>query len=171
MRKICIVELLSAKMVKSFRGIRREELSSLISSIRSTRGSKINMTEKEALVFDVADLGPSWKLLHNISGVKSRLVKAHLKIDAIMENIINEHIENKVAGKKGNGDLGDEDLVDVLLRMKENAKLQFPIINDHIKVVIFDIFIVGTKASSATIIWALSELTMNPNVMAKPKVK
>ncbi|XP_015078888.1 premnaspirodiene oxygenase-like [Solanum pennellii] len=200
MRKICIVELLSTKMVKSFSGIRQDELSSLISSIRSTRGTTINMTEKvfqftncvtcrsafgkickdrnefvallkEVLVFaggfDLADLFPSWKLLHNISGVKSRLVKAHQKIDAIMENIINEHIENKVAGKKGNGEFGDEDLVDVFLRVKENAELQFPITNEHIKAVISDIFIAGTETSSATIIWALSELMKNPNVMAK----
>ncbi|WMV34118.1 hypothetical protein MTR67_027503 [Solanum verrucosum] len=126
---------------------------------------------KEVLVFaggfDVADLFPSWKLLHNISGVKSRLVKAHQKIDAIMENIINEPIENKAAGKKGNGEFGDEDSVDVFLRVKENAELQFPITNEHTKAVISDIFIAGTQTSSTTIIWALSELTMNPNVMAK----
>ena len=54
-----------------------------------------------------------------------------------MEEILNEHIENKAAGKKGNGEFGDEDLVDVFLRVKENGKLQFPITNDHIKAVIF----------------------------------
>lgn len=54
-----------------------------------------------------------------------------------MEEILNEHIENKAAGKKGNGEFGDEDLVDVFLRVKENAELQFPITNDHIKAVIF----------------------------------
>uniref|UniRef100_M1B9P8 Cytochrome P450 n=2 Tax=Solanum tuberosum TaxID=4113 RepID=M1B9P8_SOLTU len=203
MRKICMVELLSVKMVKSFSGIRQDELSSLISSICSTRGGAtvlINMSEKvfrfinsvtcrsafgkickgkdefitlmkEVLFFaggfDVADLFPSWKLLHNISGVKSRLMNAHQKVDAIMENIINEHIENKAIGKKRNGEFGDEDLVDVLLRIKENSQLQFPITNDHIKAVITDIFIAGTEASSLTIIWALSEMMRNPNVMAK----
>ncbi|KAK6788963.1 hypothetical protein RDI58_012762 [Solanum bulbocastanum] len=203
MRKICIVEFLSVKMVKSFSGIRQDELSSLISSIRSTRGGAtvlINMSEKKfwftnsvtcrsafgkickgknefitlmkevlffAGGFDVADLFPSWKLLHNISGVKSRLMNAHQKVDSIMENIINEHIENKAIGKKRNGEFRDEDLVDVLLRIKENSQFQFPISNDHIKAVISDIFIAGTEASSSTIIWALSEMMRNPNVMAK----
>ncbi|KAG5604375.1 hypothetical protein H5410_025867 [Solanum commersonii] len=183
-------------MVKSFSGIRQDELSSLISSIRSTRGGAtvlINMSEKDfqsafgkickgknefitlmkevlffAGGFDVADLFPSWKLLHNISGVKSRLMNAHQKVDAIMENIINEHIENKAIGKRRNGEFGDEDLVDVLLRIKENSQLQFPITNDHIKAVISDIFIAGTdQTSSSTIIWVLSEMMRNPNVMAK----
>ncbi|PHT45459.1 hypothetical protein CQW23_14617 [Capsicum baccatum] len=177
MRKICIIELLSAKMVKSFSGIRKNELSSLISSIRSMRGSTINMTEKvfkftnsitcrsafgkickdrdefitllkEVLFFaggfDVADLFPSWKLLHKMNGVKSRLVNAHQKIDAIMEDIINQHIENKAAGKKENGEFGDENLVDVFLRIK-NVELQFTITNEHIKAVISDIFIAVTE--------------------------
>nr|XP_016487699.1 PREDICTED: cytochrome P450 71AV8-like [Nicotiana tabacum] len=88
--------------------------------------------------FDVADLFPSWKLLHKMSGVKSRLVNAHQKVDEIMEDILNEHIENKAVGNKGIGEFGGEDLVDVFLRIKENAELQFPITNDNIKAVIFE---------------------------------
>nr|XP_016492044.1 PREDICTED: premnaspirodiene oxygenase-like [Nicotiana tabacum] len=200
MRKICILELLSTKMVKSFSAIRQDELSSLISSIRSMRGSPVNLTEKifqltnsitgraafgnvfkdrhefmklmkEVLElaggFDVADLFPSWKLLHKMSGVKSRLVNAHRKVDEIMEDILNEHIENKAAGNKGIGEFGGEDLVDVFLRIKENAELQFPITNDNIKAVIFDIFLAGSETSSTAIIWALSEMIKNPNIMAK----
>ncbi|XP_060214645.1 premnaspirodiene oxygenase-like [Lycium barbarum] len=200
MRKICVIELLSAKMVKSFSAIREDELSSLISSIRSMRGSTVNMTKKiflftnsvtcrsafgkickdrdefitilkEVLLlgsgFFVADLFPSWKLLHNIRGETSRMVNAHKKVDAVMEDIVNEHIENKAAGKKGNGEFGDEDLVDVFLRVKENAELQFPITNDQIKAVIFDIFMAGSESSSTVVIWTLAEMIKNPYVMAK----
>ncbi|XP_059309840.1 premnaspirodiene oxygenase-like [Lycium ferocissimum] len=46
MRKLCIMELLSAKMVKSFSPIRQDELSSLISSIKSMENLPINMSEK-----------------------------------------------------------------------------------------------------------------------------
>ncbi|KAM3308534.1 hypothetical protein P3S67_010278 [Capsicum chacoense] len=46
MRKICIMELLSAKMVKSFSSIRKDELSSVLSSIDSVGGTcEVNMTE------------------------------------------------------------------------------------------------------------------------------
>jgi len=89
----------------------------------------------------VADLFPSWKLLKKMTSVRSRLVNAHQKVDEIMEDILNKHIENKSAGNKGNGEFGGEDLVDVFLRIKENAELQFPITNDHIKAVVFVSFL------------------------------
>ncbi|XP_015160145.1 premnaspirodiene oxygenase-like, partial [Solanum tuberosum] len=200
MRKICILELLSTKMVKSFGAIRQDELSSLISSLRSMSGSTINMTEKIFLLsncitcrsafgkickdrdefitimkevlllgagFFLADLFPSCKLLHNITGEKTRMVNAHKKVDVILEEILNEHIENKAAGKKVNGEFGDEDLVDVFLRVKENAELQFPITNDNIKAVIFDIFLAGTETSFTVLVWAFTELMKNPHIMAK----
>ncbi|PHT78006.1 Cytochrome 71D7 [Capsicum annuum] len=172
MRRICIIELLSAKMVKSFSAIREDELSNVISSIRSMRDRNEFITIVKGVLsliggFDVADLFPSWKLLHNITGVKSRLMSAQKKVDVVMQQILNEHIENKAAGKKANGEFGDKDLIDVLLRVKENVELQFPVINDHIKAVLLDIFLAGTETSSATIIWALAEMIKNPNVLAK----
>ncbi|KAK6129773.1 hypothetical protein DH2020_036480 [Rehmannia glutinosa] len=45
MRKICIVELLSAKMVRSFGSIRNDEVSGLIKSIQLSFGKPINLTE------------------------------------------------------------------------------------------------------------------------------
>ncbi|MCD7472356.1 hypothetical protein HAX54_013514 [Datura stramonium] len=202
MRKICTLELLSAKMIKSFSGIRRDEISILISSIRSMRGSRVNINEKvfqftnsvlcraafgkicrsqaeflaivkEAFLlgtgFDVADLFPSLELLHKVSGLKSKLMNLHHKLDALMEDILNEHIENKATGNYNmrNGEFGGEDLVDVLLRIKENGELQCPISNDHIKAVILDMFAAGSETPSTTIIWAFSEMLKNPNVIAK----
>ncbi|KAH0666018.1 hypothetical protein KY285_027224 [Solanum tuberosum] len=95
------------------------------------------------------------------------MVNAHKKVDAVMEEILNEHIKNKAAGKKGNGEFGDEDLVDVFLRVKENSQLQFPIANENIKAVIFDIFLAGTETSFTVIIWAFTEMMKNPHIMAK----
>lgn len=94
-------------------------------------------------------------------------MSAHKKVDSVMEDILNEHIENKAAGKKGNGEFGDEDLVDVFLRVKENAEIQFPITNDHIKAVILDIFVAGTETSYTVLIWAFAEMMKNPHIMAK----
>lgn len=48
MRKVCIMELLSAKMVKSFNSIRQAEMSNLISSIKNStpKYSLINLSNK-----------------------------------------------------------------------------------------------------------------------------
>ncbi|XP_059669706.1 cytochrome P450 71D9-like [Cornus florida] len=46
LRKICILELLSAKRVQSFRPIREEETSNFIKSIAAHSGSLINLDEK-----------------------------------------------------------------------------------------------------------------------------
>ncbi|KAM3308536.1 premnaspirodiene oxygenase [Capsicum chacoense] len=203
MRKICVTNLLSTKIVKSFGSIRKDEIMKIVSSIRSTNGSSVvNLTEKmlqfsnsvtcrsafgkvctnqgelinllrdvlDAIGgFDVADLFPSWKLLHKMSGVQSKLLKLHQKVDVALENIVNEHIKNQALGSKENGDqlIGGEDLVDVLLRIKENGELQFPITNDHIKAFIADMFSGGTETSAGSIIWALSEMMRRPNIMAK----
>ncbi|XP_059280212.1 premnaspirodiene oxygenase-like [Lycium ferocissimum] len=204
MRKVCILELLSAKMVKLFSSIRQAEMSSVISSINSMPGDLINLSDKfnwfsscvtsrsvcgkvvhdqDKLImlvkdvvslatgFELAEMFPSRKWLHKFSGLKSKLMKAHAKVDVLLENIINEHKENRANGKKGNGEYGGEDLIDVLLRVMESGELGTPITNKNIKAVIFDMFAAGAETSSTTIIWTLAELMRNPSVMAKAQLE
>ncbi|XP_011081935.1 cytochrome P450 71D95-like [Sesamum indicum] len=194
MRKICILELLSAKNVKSFGSIRQDEVSRLMKSLQSSSGQAINLTEKvfaftssitcraafgkvmrdrDVLIamlkkavtmaggFELADLFPSSKLLHVLSWNKYKLLRMRRKLDTILDAILEEH------KLKQSGEFGGEDIVDVLLRMQKTGELQFPITNDNIKAVIFDMFSAGTETSSTTIDWAMAELMRNPRVMAK----
>ncbi|KAL2472432.1 Cytochrome [Abeliophyllum distichum] len=200
MRKICILEMLSPKNVRSFASIRKDEASCLVESIRSTSEAQFDLTEKiflctssitcrtafgkvsrdrEASIrlikkaialagqFDLADLFPSVKLFDLISWNKFKLLKMRRELDVILDSIIDEHRNNLTPTNKANGELGCEDLVDVLLRLKESSDLDFPITNDNIKAVIFDMFSAGTESSSTTLDWAMAELMKNPRVMAK----
>ncbi|XP_047971641.1 premnaspirodiene oxygenase-like [Salvia hispanica] len=200
MRKICILELLSAKNVCSFEYIRKDEASLLIGSIQSTCGAPFDLTEKIFLFmnsmtcraafgnasmdraaaiklikkaiclaghFDLADLFPSFKLFGFLTWNKFELLKLRRKLDKILDDVIDEHERNLASTKMGYGELGTEDLVDVLLRLKKSGKLDLPITNDSIKSVIFDMFAAGTESSSSTVDWAMAELMKNPRAMAK----
>ncbi|KAJ8557237.1 hypothetical protein K7X08_002862 [Anisodus acutangulus] len=169
MRKLTVLELLSARMVKSFSPIRQDELSNLLSSIGSMDlDLPINLDEKllrfmnaatcrsafgkvckdhnELITlihqaqslsggFELADLFPSKKFLHGISGMESKLMKARNNIDAVLDNIINVHRENRANGSC-NGESGAEDLIDVFLRVMESGEFPVPLTNDNVKAVI-----------------------------------
>ncbi|KAL2548271.1 Cytochrome [Forsythia ovata] len=217
MRKICVLELLSSKQVKSFASIRSDEVLKLIKSIKSSAGKPINLTEKifsstssiiaraafgkickdkDTLVklfqqgvslaagFELADLFPSSKILRLFSSSKVKLWAMRGKLDAILDEIIDEHKENLArmskddkgldqgaSTRRGNGEAGNEDLVDVFLRVKESGELDIPINYDNIKAVLSDMFSAGTDTSSSTIDWTMAELIRNPDVMEKAQAE
>jgi hypothetical protein len=78
----------------------------------------------------LADLFPSQKFVHVISGVKAKLETIHGKIDKILENIIHEHKENLLSKSTE-----QEDLVDVILRLQQSGTLEFPITTNNIKAI------------------------------------
>ncbi|KAF5795835.1 putative premnaspirodiene oxygenase [Helianthus annuus] len=166
MRKICILELLSAKKVGSFKSIRDQESWSLVECMVNKGPVTINLTEKifstinviatrvavgsrckdhgmlveliEQLVslsggFDVCDLFPSFKVLHLVTGMRGKLMRIHSKIDKMLDGIISDHQECRAGGGRTEQ---NEDLLDVLLRLKDDGGLQFPLTYDNIKAVI-----------------------------------
>ncbi|KAL3616115.1 hypothetical protein CASFOL_040409 [Castilleja foliolosa] len=125
----------------------------------------IDLTKKASAVaggLELADLFPSFKLLHYLSWNKYKLLSMRNKLDAILSLFVEEHRQ-----KQSGGEFGGEDILDVLLRMQKNKELEFPITNDNIKAVIFDMFSGGTETSSTTIDWVMVELMKNPHVMEK----
>lgn len=197
MRKVCIVELLSTKMVKSFDSIRQAEMSSLISSINSMPDSLINLSDKifwftssvtsrsafgkivhgqDTLMMlmkditllagglDLTDLFPSRKWLHGICELNSKILKVHKQVDAILENIINEHWKNRAIGKKRNSESGGEDLIDVLLRVMESGELGTPITNKNIKAVIFVSFVSYKTSHSFSLLFFFLKKVLIHNI-------
>ncbi|XWS09699.1 hypothetical protein CRYUN_Cryun39dG0011600 [Craigia yunnanensis] len=198
-RKICTVELLTAKRVHSFQSIREEEVSALVKSISSNEGLPINLSNhifsltygitsraafgnkykdqetyasiveeitKLASGFDITDIYPSFRVLHLISGISQKLGTLQQKSDKILQGIINEHRERLETGKKGEGE-AKEDLITVLLKIQQLGDLEFPLTDNDIKAVIWDIFSGGSETSSTIVDWALTEMLKNPRVLKK----
>ena len=86
--------------------------------------------------FLVPDLFPSIKFLPTLTGMKKEIQKLRNAVDPIFDSIIEEHRE-KLARKKErkamDNDADEEDLIDVLLRVNENERLEFPMTSNDIQ--------------------------------------
>ncbi|KAK1406630.1 hypothetical protein QVD17_42103 [Tagetes erecta] len=199
-RKICVLELLSAKKVQSFQSIREEMSWNLVESITMHMSKTINLTKmittmmntimckvvvgkckdqelllamiNEALYvssrFYVSDLFPSIKILPLITGTRSKLMKSRNKLDKVFDQIIADQQERVASGQDNHE---NEDLLGVLLRLKYDGGLEFPLTFDNIKAVLLDVFGGGTDNSSVVIQWTMSELLKNPRVMKKAQAE
>ncbi|KAJ9182553.1 hypothetical protein P3X46_006537 [Hevea brasiliensis] len=74
--------------------------------------------------FCFGDMYPSVKVLQVISGITPKLEKLHQETDRILDNILKEHREKKLAGKTGDEE-AREDLVDILLYIASNSYTMF----------------------------------------------
>ncbi|XP_038978059.1 premnaspirodiene oxygenase-like [Phoenix dactylifera] len=201
LRKICVIELLSAKRVKSFSTLRQEVMSNLVGYISTMNNSPVNLSEMFLLTsntmtsrvtfgtkckhgprfisamkrvnellagYTVADIFPSLSFIDTLSGVTSSLKKCHREMDEILGEIIKEHEEKRATKNSSNEEQQQgEDLVDVLLELKENGGLEFPLTLTSIKAVIMDMFAGGTESSATTLDWTMAELMRHPKIMEK----
>nr|GMD47737.1 premnaspirodiene oxygenase-like [Ipomoea batatas] len=121
--------------------------------------------------FEFADVFPSLKFLHNHCGNKNKFLELYQKTDAIIENIVKQHEKNLLESGKGSGELGADDIIDVLIKLEKKGGLQLPITHDIIKATILDIFAGGTETSATTVVWAMSEMMKHPRVFAKAQAE
>ncbi|MED6162451.1 hypothetical protein PIB30_070571 [Stylosanthes scabra] len=118
--------------------------------------------------FDLADLFPSFKPLHFITGMEAKLNEMHVKIDKILDKIIKEDEERNIQPEQ---EEKNENLVEVLLRVLQSGTLDTPITMNNVKAVIVDVFFAGTDTSSVVIEWVMSELTRSPRAMKKAQAE
>ncbi|CAI0407041.1 unnamed protein product [Linum tenue] len=197
MRKLCTMELLSAKRALSFRSIRLQEVANLVASICASEGNPVDLKPMvisltnsitsrsafgnapkqsanffpvvESMVssgggFRVSDLFPSIGLIPVISGHRSNLVALHRAADSMLDEVINQHMENRARRRRRL----QKDLVDILLNFQENADhLDLPLTMDSMKAVLLNVFIGGADTTPGTIEWAMSEIMRNPEVMQR----
>ncbi|XP_050382912.1 cytochrome P450 71D11-like [Argentina anserina] len=126
---------------------------------------------KEASGFNVADVFPSFKFLHMISGVQPKLERLQKQADRILENIIKEHIQATATTKNDDAQV-QEALVDVLLKFHNHCGgHEFSLTIDNIKAVIMDIFTAGSETSAIVIDWTMSEMIKHPEIMKRAQAE
>ncbi|KAG6539257.1 alpha-humulene 10-hydroxylase-like [Zingiber officinale] len=116
--------------------------------------------------FAVADMYPSLKFLDALTGLKSKLERVRGKLDKVFDEIMGQRQAAR-ADAPAAAETEEDSLLDVLLKLKDEGGLEFPITADSIKAVVLELFIGGTETSSTTIEWAMSELVKNPETMEK----
>ncbi|URE37035.1 cytochrome P450 [Musa troglodytarum] len=195
-RKVFMVELLSAKRVRSFRGVREREVASLVASIRrlapSSSSSPIDLSRMVVSVTNAVTCRAAFgggcetagsgrlrwvmdELQSVLGGVLRRGLLPVVAVDSCVGRAPGkggelDDIYSQVIEEHLRGGCTSDhgDLVQVLLRLREDPTQRNTFGSmDHIKGLLTDIFIAGTDTSAATIIWTLTELLRNPSVMAR----
>ncbi|CAN6194067.1 unnamed protein product [Urochloa humidicola] len=196
MRKVCTVELLSARRVQSFNSVRAEEAARLLRAVAAAPAPAVNLSE--LITMYAADsavrtiVGSSFKdrdvfltLLERMVKMvakmslpdlfpSSRLAMLVSRMPGKMKRQRQElvaFIDNIVREHEENravaGNGGKEDLLDVLLRIQREDGLQVPITTDIIKSVIGDMLGTGSETVATVLQWIMAELMRNPRVMQK----
>ncbi|AET00665.1 putative premnaspirodiene oxygenase [Medicago truncatula] len=199
LRKICVVELLSAKRVQSFSFIREEEVSDLVKSISANEGSIVNLSKSIfSMTYGIVARSAFGKKNRHQQLFKSTIeealgllgefciadlypsIKILQKVSRVKTRVerlqgeIDRILQDIINDHRNNHSKTskDEDLVDVLLKVQhENVHSQQPLTDENIKSVIQDLFIAGSETSSGIVLWAMSEMIKNPIVMEEAQVE
>lgn len=112
---------------------------------------------------NVADFYPwlGW-VLNKVNGLDSRLEKTFKELDQFYDQVIEEHLDKKTRRTSNH-----EDFVDVLLQLQKDPNQTISLTNNQVKGILTDMFIAGSDTSSATLVWAMSELIKNPSTLRK----
>ncbi|OEL29881.1 Premnaspirodiene oxygenase [Dichanthelium oligosanthes] len=197
LRRICTMELFSARRVRSFRAVREEEVRRLLRSVAasaaSASASPVNLSEMiSAYVADAsvrAIIGSRFRdretflrllerRLKNVpaqslpelfpSSRLAMLISSTPRLLRSQREEMMAFIDTIIQEHQENRAAGDdEDLLDVLLRIQREDELDPPLTTENIKSVIIDIFGASSETSATTLQWIMAELMRNPSVMRK----
>ncbi|CAN4090821.1 unnamed protein product [Withania somnifera] len=121
------------------------------------------LAEAQAVMatFFVSDLFPSLCWIDELTGLTKRLGRIFKNLDEIYEEIIEQHQNpNRPTSMEG-------DIVDLLLQLKKEQSTPIDLALEDIKGILMDVFVAGSDTSAAAVVWAMTALIKNPEVMRK----
>lgn len=107
--------------------------------------------------------GMAAKAVRWATGLEKQYDASMEEWDKFLSPIMAEHAEKKKKKREDIG-AGEEDFIDVLLRLKEEDT---ELTDTHVKSRVVDLIAAATETTSVTLEWTMAELAANPRVMAK----
>ncbi|KAK9019722.1 hypothetical protein V6N11_054232 [Hibiscus sabdariffa] len=125
------------------------------------------LKESEAMLtsFSFADYFPFMGWADRVTGFLTRLEKTFEKHDTFYQQLIDEHLDPTRPKP------AQEDIVDVLLRIRMDPDFPFHLTMDHIKAILMNVFIAGTETVAVTVIWVMTFLMKNPICLEKTQAE
>ncbi|XP_051133706.1 salviol synthase-like [Andrographis paniculata] len=193
LRKICSMELLSARRVESFEPLRKKEFAEMCRWIASRQGKSINLSRRigMAIGYSIAEacigsktrkldllmstikemiaISAGFSIANVYPSVKllrwfGRFLKPDTeKVHKKLDKIFDEIIDEHRSTESRRGERR-EDLVDVLLKHNDPGNDNFLTI-DNVKAVITDMFSGGIETSMSAVDWSMAEMMRHPKVL------
>ncbi|KAH6809291.1 hypothetical protein C2S51_027074 [Perilla frutescens var. frutescens] len=112
----------------------------------------------------VSDFFPSLSWVDKLTGLTDRLDKTFWDLDSFYQELIDEHLDPTREEKMQEE---EEDIIDILIKLKENKSCSVELDWDHIKALLMNIFVAATDTSTISTVWTMTALMKAPNVMKK----
>ncbi|XAR69927.1 Flavonoid 3'-monooxygenase [Bertholletia excelsa] len=114
-------------------------------------------------VFNIGDWIP-WLEFLDLQGYVKRMKALQKKLARFHSHVISDHEAKRRAMGE---DFVPKDMVDVVLQLAQNPKLEVKLTSESIKGLLLDPITGGTDTSSHAVEWALSELLKHPQILRK----
>ncbi|KAK4387889.1 cytochrome [Sesamum angolense] len=115
--------------------------------------------------FYVSDYYSLFSWVDKLTGKLAHLDASWKSLDLFYQELIEDHLHRN--RPKTTEEEEEEDILDVLIRLKEQNVLSSDLTWDHVKAMLMDIFIAGRDTSIASTIWTMTALMKAPVVMKK----
>ncbi|KAK3012153.1 hypothetical protein RJ639_010452 [Escallonia herrerae] len=144
-RRALNTHLTHPQKLDTLRGLRHKAVEELIQHVKEA-------SQREEAV-DIGEL--AFATIRGFRKAKS----AYSWLDAVSDDFISRRLKHRQSKLPRDGDF-----LDSLLDFSQENEAEFNC--KHIKILLVDLFLAGTETSSNTTEWAMTELLLNPSIMA-----
>ncbi|PIA50060.1 hypothetical protein AQUCO_01300650v1, partial [Aquilegia coerulea] len=183
MRKVCVRELLSYGRLEALYGLRRREVRDMVQRVYIKIGSSIDIGEYAFLAMFNVITSMMWgntldgeerrRVTSKFREGKERRMKEVVKyFDQIFDFVINERRKMETQEEDEalkSKDKENKDFLQVLLQLIDQGDQKTSITITHLKALFVNMTVGGTKTTSTTVEWAMTELLKQPEIMQKAR--